>query len=272
VGVLTQYISAPVLDAILHGILDGLRGSGYSPLFADGYWQLAREKKSIELLLDRQIDGLVVLWGATPDAYLQEVAEQVPLVLIGRRLAGREAQCVRFNDFEGAYRATEHLIGLGHRHIAHITGILEREDAKQRRAGYQQAMLDAGLPVDETLIVSGDYVEQSGLLAVEMLFNRARTFSAIFAANDQMAYGARLALFRRGIRVPEDVSLVGFDDQPHSAYTIPPLTTIRQPAVRMGEIAAAALLHLMRNEPYTIPELPAELIIRESSRRQRPFP
>jgi LacI family transcriptional regulator len=267
VGVLTQYISAPVLDAILHGILGGLRGSGYSPLFADGYWQPARERKSIQLLLERQVDGLIVLWGATPDAHLREVAQQVPLVVIGRRLEGLEAHCIRIDDFMGAYRATEHLIGLGHRQIAHIAGIMERDDAQQRHYGYCRALEDAGLPVDETLIIEGNYVEQSGVVATEMLFTRGRPFSAIFAANDQMAYGARLALYRRGIRVPQDVSLVGFDDQPHSAYITPPLTTIRQPAVQMGEVAAAAILHRIRGEPYTIPQFPAELIVRESTQR-----
>ena len=92
---------------------------------------------------------------------------------------------------------------------------------------------------------------------------------AIFAANDQTAFGARLALFRHGIRVPDDVSIIGFDDQSDSAYMTPPLTTVRQPAVEMGEAAAQAILHLMKNELFEIPTLQTELIIRESVARYR---
>jgi LacI family transcriptional regulator len=106
-------------------------------------------------------------------------------------------------------------------------------------------------------------------LAVETLLTRGQSFSAIFAANDQMAFGARLALFRRGIRVPQDVSLIGFDDQPDSAYMTPPLTTIHQPADDMGETAAAFMLHLLKKKAYTPPEFSTELIIRESVARLR---
>jgi LacI family transcriptional regulator len=101
-------------------------------------------------------------------------------------------------------------------------------------------------------------------MAVEMLFTRGQTFSAIFAANDQMAFGARLALYRRGIRVPDDVSIIGFDDQPDSAYMIPPLTTVRQPGTEMGEEAARAILQLIKGDSPHLPVFPSELIIRES--------
>lgn len=264
VGVLTQYISAPFFNAISQGILDGLRGSGYSPLFADGYWQADREQRSLQLFLDRQVDGLIVLSGASSNEVLQEAASQVPLIIVGRNVPELAEHCIRFDDFQGAYRATQHLIEKGHTQIAHITGILDHEDARFRQQGYGQALTDVGLLLDEELIVEGSFSEQSGVLAVEMLLGRGRPFSAIFAANDQMAYGARLALFRRGIRVPDDVSLIGFDDQPHSAYTIPPLTTMRLPSMEMGQSAAQALLRLIRGEPIDIPSFPAELILRES--------
>jgi LacI family transcriptional regulator len=119
------------------------------------------------------------------------------------------------------------------------------------------------------LIVEGNFRRQSGVLAVETLISQGQNFSAIFAANDQMAFGARLALFRRGIRVPDDVSLVGFDDQPDSAYMTPPLTTVRQPAEAIGETAAQALLQTLKGEPFQIPQLATELIIRESVARFR---
>lgn len=264
IGVLTQFISAPLYDTILHGILEGLRGTGYSPLFADGYWQPNREQRSLQIFLDRRVDGLIVLGGASPERLLRELAAQVPLIVVGRSIDGLEHHCLPFGNVQGAHRATSYLIERGHTQIAHITGILDHEDARQRCDGYTRALTDAGLGVNQELIVEGNFVEQSGVLAVEMLLGRGRVFSAIFAANDQMAYGARLALFRRGIRVPDDVSLVGFDDQPPSAYTIPPLTTVRQPAVEMGQAAAQAILRLIQGEEVEMPEFPAELVLRES--------
>ncbi|MCB9127645.1 MAG: LacI family DNA-binding transcriptional regulator [Ardenticatenales bacterium] len=269
VGVLTQHISAPFFDAILDGVLAGLRGTGYSPLFADGLWRADREERSIQLLLDRQVDGLIVLGGATSNCFLREIAAQKPLVLVGRVVPELTHQSVLFDDFKGAYLATQHLIELGHRQIVHITGILEHEDALLRKKGYLQALEDAGIPINDNLILEGNFVEQSGVLAVEMLFNRGQLFSAIFAANDQMAYGARLALYRRGIRVPEDVSLVGYDDLVHSAYTTPPLTTIHQPAFQMGEVAANTILGLIGGEQPEIAPFKAELIVRNSTARHR---
>jgi LacI family transcriptional regulator len=128
---------------------------------------------------------------------------------------------------------------------------------------------DAGLPLDKQLIVTGDYTEQSGLLALQTLFSRGVMFTAIFVANDQMAYGARLGLHRRGIRVPEDVSIVGFDDLLTSAYTTPPLTTVRQPIFDMGRAAAQAVLNLLEERPVELPSFATQLVIRESAALRR---
>ncbi len=267
IGVLTQQISSPVYDSILHGVLAGLRGTGYSPLIADGHWQLDKEQRAIETLLRRRVDGLVVL-GPTSDAdYLQALSERVPLVVIGRDIP--PISCIGIDDFSGGYTATRHLIELGHRQIAHVTGIMTHEDAVARCEGYKQALRDAGLQVDENLIVEGQYTEQSGVLAAEMLMMRGRTFSAIFAGNDQMAYGVRLALFRRSVRVPEDISIVGYDGLVSSAYFIPPLTTMRQPADEIGRTAADAILQLIREEEVGEVRFSADLVVRESTARIR---
>jgi len=269
VGVITQDISNPFYDAILRGVRQGFEGSGYSPIFADGRWQAAKEQKAILMLLARRVDALIILGGCSSEESLQQFEHQIPLIIIGRNLPALGNKCLPLDDFEGAYKATQYLIELGHQRIAHITGILAHQDAVERRTGYEQALADAGLELDPELIIEGDFLEQSGVLAVEMLFTRARPFSAIFAANDQMAYGVLLGLYRRGIRVPDDVSIIGFDDQRTSAYTTPPLTTIRQPAVEIGETAAQTILHLLQDKTFAIPEFPAELIIRESASRYR---
>lgn len=267
VGVLTQQISSPFYDAILHGALSGLQSTGYFPIIADGHWQPGREQRAIDTLLTRQVDGLIIIGATSPDNYLQELSKKLPIVVIGRDIPG--LCTISVDNFSGGYAATHHLIQLGHRHIAHITGIVSQGDAIERRRGYEQALTDADIVVDETLIVEGQFSEQSGVLAIQMLLMRGRTFSGLFTANDQIAYGARLALFRHNIRVPDDVSIVGFDDQSASAYVIPPLTTMRQPAADMGRTSANKILQLIKGEKVENTQLSAELIIRESTTRYR---
>lgn len=264
-GVLTQDIASPFYGEILKGIEQGLGGSGYHPMVASGNWRGDDERDALELLRSRQVDALIVMGGQLADEHLHRAAEQTPLVVVGRLVAGLEAQCLRVDDRRGAYRATQYLIELGHRRIAHITGHLGHHDSTERRAGYLEALADAGIPSDPQLMVEGDFSEKSGLLATDELLRRSARLTAIFAANDQIAYGARLALFRRGIRVPDDVSLVGFDDQPGSAYTIPPLTTVRQPTVEMGRAAAHAVCSLLDGAPLALPIFATTLIIRESA-------
>lgn len=269
IGVLTQNISSPVYDAIMWGALQGLKGSAYSPIFADGYWSQEGEKNALQLLLDRHVDGLIIIGGTSSEEALIRAAEQVPLMVVGRDIAQITNHCLKMEDFEGGYIATQHLIEKGHRKIAHITGILSHEDAVERREGYKQALHDADLAVDNDLIVEGHFSEQSGVLAIDILLNRGRPFSAIFAANDQMAFGARLALYRKGIRVPDDVSIIGYDNQQAAAYMTPPLTTIEQPAVELGKAASQGVLRLLKGETISKQTFPARIILRESVARYR---
>ncbi|MEM7348536.1 MAG: substrate-binding domain-containing protein, partial [Chloroflexota bacterium] len=264
------YINSPFYGEIMRGILQGLSGTGYLPIFADGNWRASKEERIIQMLLSRRIDGLIVMGGTENEEFLRQIGQDVSLIIIGRTISGLTDRCLNVvNDFEGAYKATQYLIELGHRDIVHITGILSHQDAEARRTGYLQSLIDAGIEPNPALIIEGDFSERAGVMAVEMLLTRGRTFSAIFAANDQMAYGARLALFRHGLRVPDDVSMIGFDDQPGAAYMTPPLTTIRHPATEMGEIAAQAILSLVRGETFVAPQFSADLIIRESVTRHR---
>jgi LacI family transcriptional regulator len=172
---------------------------------------------------------------------------------------------MRVENDQGGYEATRHLLDCGHTRIAHITGMPWHPDAVARREGYQRALLEAGLPLDPALVVEGDFEEPSGLEATEALLRRGVSFSAIFAGNDRMAYGAGLALLRRGLAVPRDVSLVGYDDLPSAAYAWPPLTTLRQPTVEMGQAAAQALVGELQGRGLTLPAFRTELVRREST-------
>lgn len=269
IGALTQNIGSPFYDVIMRGIIKGLDGSGYSPIFADGQWHTEQEKRALQTLLDRQVDGLIVVGGTLSGQTLSELQERVPIIIVARDLVELNGRCLFIDNVQAAYEVTRYLIEAGHRQIAQISGILTHQDAQRRLEGYQQALTEAGINYNPDLVIEGNFQRQSGVLAVETLISRGQNFSAIFSANDQMAFGARLALFRRGIRVPEDVSLIGFDDQPDSAYMTPPLTTVRQPAEAIGKAAAQAMLHQLKGTPYEMPTFSTELIIRESVARMR---
>jgi LacI family transcriptional regulator len=191
-------------------------------------------------------------------------------VAVGREVRGLEDRCVRVENLEGAYQATRHLLGLGHTRIAHVTGFPNHPDAIARRRGYERALAEEGVALDPALLVEGDFEEKSGLEAVERLVASGVRFTALFAGNDQMAAGAYLGLFRHRLRVPQDVSVVGFDDQPSAAYACPPLTTIRQPAVEMGMEAALALVTELRGGGFVQPTFDTELVLRSSTAGPRP--
>jgi LacI family transcriptional regulator len=272
IGVLMQDISSPFFAQIIAGIERGLERAAYWPIFASTHWRADHQEheiRSLKLLMERQVDGLIVLASSIPDDELRAVAQQIPLIVVARRIAGIEDQCLYIDNEGAGQRATRYLIGLGHTSIAHITGALGHPDAADRLAGYQRALIEAGLGVTESLIVQGQLTEDSGVRAIETLLGRGDRFTAVFAGNDQMAYGAMLGLYNHGYRIPEDVSLVGFDDQLLSAYTLPPLTTVRQPSVAMGEAAALGLLRLLQDQAPQLPSFPAELIIRTSAMRLR---
>lgn len=265
IGVVTQSVASPFYGEILRGVEQGLLGTGYHSVFASGNWLTEQELAAFDLLSGRRVDGLVVLPGTISDEQLRRSAEELPLVVVGRRIAGLESQCLYIDDERAAYEATCYLIELGHQRIAHIAGPETHHDAVERRRGYLRALSEAGLPHDEQLLVAGDFTEQSGLLALQSLLSRNSLFTAIFAANDQMAYGARLGLYRHGIRVPEDISLIGFDDLISSAYTTPPLTTVRQPLIELGRAASEAVLALLNGQPLPQLTFTTSLIVRESA-------
>lgn len=269
IGILTQSMASQFYGELAQGIEAGLAGSGYQPIFASGHWERSEGKVALDLLIARQVDGLIVLGGAHHDDELRAINAQIPLIAVGRRIAGLEDHCMQVENVHGAYQAVQHLLDLGHRRIAHVSGIATHIDARERRQGYEQALNAAGMPLDERLVVEGNFTEQSGLLALEALLVRGAHFSAIFAANDQMAYGVRLGLYRRGLRVPDDVALIGFDDQLMSTYTTPPLTTVRQSMIDQGRQAAAGLLRLLAGESPDLPRITTELVVRESTARVR---
>lgn len=265
IGVVTQAIDSPFYGGALRGIEEQLGRSGYNALFVSGQWSAAHEARCIDTLRTRRVDGIIVLTGRLSDAALTRCARELPVVVTGRTLQAPGLFSLDFDNVEGARLATRHLLDLGHRRIAFIAGDLRHADGAQRLRGYREALEAAGTAYDDTLVERGDFTEASGLAAAERLIERGVRFSAIFAANDQMAFGAALALYRRRLRVPDDVSLVGFDDIAGAVYATPPMSTVHHPVHELGKLAAKAMLLLLAGEQPTL-ALPApQLIAREST-------
>jgi LacI family transcriptional regulator len=265
VGVVTHAIDSPFYGVALRGIEEALDRVGYSALFVSGQWNAAEEARAIEVLRSRRVDGIIVLTGRLGDTALRSVAKVLPVVVTGRAIKAPNLVALDFDNFEGARLATHHLLALGHRRIAFITGDAGHPDAVERLRGYRAAMEAADLSFEPELVVPGLFSEESGLSAVGRLIDSRQPFSAIFAANDQMAYGACLGLHRRGLRVPRDVSVVGFDDLLTSRYFVPPLTTVHHPAHEIGRLAAAAMLQLLRGEKPNATVPAPRVVVRESS-------
>jgi LacI family transcriptional regulator len=264
-GVVTQHPASPYFGEILAGVDDHLRGGDYHAIYASGNWDLELEEEALDLLLRHRVDGLILLGGLASTERLEELARTTPLIVVARQFAGHPERELLVDNRKGARVATEHLLALGHRRIAYMRGTLGQPDTLERELGFRDAMAAAGLPVDERLVLDAGFLRQKGLDATERLVASGVPFTAIFCANDDAASGAQLALQRHGLTVPDDVSLVGFDDTPEAEFRVPPLTTVRQPTLDLGRAAARGLIRLIAGEPPDLPIIEAELVVREST-------
>jgi LacI family transcriptional regulator len=267
IGVLTQSLVSGYFTDAMAGIDDALQGTGYAPLIVSGHWHADEEAERIELLIARRVDGLVILTGKLTDAQILAFSQRVPIVVFGRNLVGKHAFGFYLDNYRAACEAVEYLLLQGHRSIAFIAGPPDQNDAQARLAGYRDTLAKHQIAINEQLIVAGDFQESGGLLAVNQLLESGQRFSAIFASNDLSAYGARLALYRRNIRVPEDISIIGFDDLHSSMCTTPPLTTVRQPLFEVGRCLGQTMLKIIAHQSFDIDVPPLSLVVRESVRR-----
>jgi len=270
IGVVTQMIDSPFYGEALAAIEKGLLRANYSPLFVSGHWREEDERRCLDHLLSRRVEGVILLTSCLPDQELVNLSRSLPLVLTGRRVATERIYCIDDDCTMGARLATDYLIGLGHRRIAFIAGPHGHPDAQQRLAGYKAALAAAKISSPANLVVPGNYSDAGGHAAMKSLLDAGTEFTAVFAANDQSAYGAMLALYRGGFSVPKDVSVVGFDDLPASAFTIPPLTSVHRSIDEVGEGAAEAMIDLIARRTPSARTISPTLAIRESTRPLRP--
>lgn len=269
IGVVTQSIDSPFYGEALAAIEKGLLRDRYSALIVSGHWREGDERKSVAHLLGRRVEGIILLTSCLPDRELVNLSHSVPLVVTGRSVHGERIFCLDVDSTEGARLATAYLVGQGHRRIAFLSGPPDHPDALQRLEGYKAALAASRITFSRRLVAYGDYSESGGHRAMNELLDSRAEFTAVFAANDQTACGAMLALYRRGLKVPDDVSVVGFDDLAASAFTVPPLTTVHRSIDEIGEGAAEAIVDLIeRRAPRATVSSP-KLAIRDSTRPLR---
>lgn len=268
IGTIIPDISNPFFALLFRGIEDALADRGYSAILANTDDEPAREARSSAVLRGRQVDGLILATALRDDPAVQELLEmEFPFVLINRHTDPIPANAVVPDDYAGAAAAVEHLIALGHRRIAHIAGADEISTGHWRRRGYQDALRRHDLPVDPALLVQGSFREPGGYEATWRLLASAEPPTAVFAVNDLAAGGAMRAVKEAGLRVPNDVSIVGFNDLSTAIPTSPSLTTMRLPLRAMGAAAAERLLgQLLGQEVSSEPVvMPVMLVVREST-------
>jgi LacI family transcriptional regulator len=243
IGVVINEISSPFYSGIVRGIEEVVEPRGLHLLVSSGHAQAPLEQGAVESLKQRRSDALILQLEAVSDTDLVRWAQgDTPVIVVGRSVPELAERCVYLDNVAGGYLATKHLIEHGHRQIAHLAGWLAIKDARDRLEGYKRALADAGLPFDERLVVTGDFVEVGGQRGAQELLGRGLPFTALVAGNDQMAAGALHTLRAHGLRVPQDISLIGYDDVLFARYLFPALTTIRQPLAEMGRAAARLAL------------------------------
>lgn len=268
IGMLVPFFSWPVMPEIISGITAAVNHTPYElVLYSYNDEDLERDRRDIinRVLASQLTAGLLAVYPGRASAHLTELYRQgLPVVVIDDQQE-QHTPWVRADNLTGAYSAVRHLIGLGHRRVAHIQGPAEYLASADRHAGYLRALGEAGIDPDPQLILEGDFLPPSGLACANRLFALPpeQRPTAIFAATDQMAYGVLQAAEQHGLAVPRDVALVGFDDDAPSAHVHPPLTTIRQPYAEMGERGIQLLLSMLAESPNAA-SLPESLSIAES--------
>jgi LacI family transcriptional regulator len=214
------------------------------------------------------VDGLLLVLPRSPADYIGTLTNhKFPFVLIDHQGTSQECPAVGATNWQGAFNATEYLIKLGHQRIGFITGWMDLGCAEDRLDGYRSALRTHHLPDSPELIYEGTFFQPDGFKGAAAFLDLPIPPTAIFASNDVMAMGAMDAVRSRGLRVPDDVSIIGFDDIPQAALVHPALTTVHQPLEQMGRVATQMLLELLKNpeERSDRLELPTELVIRDST-------
>lgn len=259
--------SHPYFSQLLEGMTEVLNRYSYNLLLSTTPSETEESVAYDKILRNRRADGIILSSASINDLNLLRVVESgFPVVYLGRWFHP-DVLTVERDDFGGAYQATEHLIRLGRKRIIHISGPLDHQEALDRLEGYKQALNDNKLLFERELVIEKDFSRAAGYEAGKQLLKAERQFDAVFAGNDLMAIGVLKAFKERGVKVPEEVSIVGFDDIEMASVVSPMLTTVHQPMKQIGVLAAEKLMAVLNGQEVTEKQskVTTELIVRESS-------
>lgn len=258
IGMLITSSSNPFYSEVVQGVERSCYERGYSLILCNTDGDEERMNRCIETLMQKRVDGLIVMFteNHSPSQETLSRYPSVPVVMMDWAPFAGVNDIIQENAFIGGKMATDYLIAQGYRHIACITGPLDKTTSQQRLDGYRQAINDAGLTLRDDFAVTGDFEFAGGLAAMEKLLALPQPPDAVFAGNDAMAVGVYQALYQRGLRVPQDVAVMGYDDIQLAQYMTPPLTTIHQPKDALGELAIDTLLHRLKD-----PEAEAQILV-----------
>ncbi|MEY9489954.1 LacI family transcriptional regulator [Streptomyces calvus] len=262
-------LDSPWAVEIIRGVEEAAHAAGVGAVVSAIHGRSGDAREWMRNLRARASAGVVLVTSTLEPVLLEELRILgVPLVLVDP--AGSPAldvPTIGAANWSGGMAATAHLLSLGHRRIGMIAGPPRLLCSRARLDGYRAALENAGVPADDSLVVPGDFRPESGFAGCNALLDLPDPPTAVFAAGDRMALGAIEALRGRGLRVPDQISVVGFDDLPEVRWSAPPLTTVRQPLADMGRLAARTVLRLTRGEQPDSPrvELGTELVVRAST-------
>lgn len=265
IGVLIQDSDSPYTSQILNDMEIVLQEQGYSLVIASGHWNKKLATHALQYLYKHNVDGVIVVTGNLSKQQILEFAKEVPVVAIGYNVEGENVRSINLDQELGGYIATLHLLQQGHINIAHIKGLTSQPDSLARFNGYQRALNERGIPLISGLVREGDFHPEMAYQQTLELIKSNVKFSAVFAANDLSAYGVIKALHDNGLKVPEDISVIGFDDLSISKYFTPALTTLKQPIYALGAASAHSILNLLRGRHNEVKTPPIDLIVRDST-------
>jgi LacI family transcriptional regulator len=269
IGLIVPDIHNPYFAEVARGVEQMASENGLTMVLCHSNYKLEEELHYVKIMQMERSAG--VIWFPATDSAepaKQLAAYGMPVVVLDRIVTGVRAPSVIADNFRGGYLATQHLIALRHRVIGCITRPTELKHSTERIRGYRAAMKESHLDVDESLLMGGGFRMEDGRVTARQLIQKEPRPTAIFTYNDFMAIGALRAAYELGLKVPDEISIVGFDDIPQSAFTCPALTTISQPKLEMGRAGVSLLLEEMKEPMLSstpASPLPVKLIIREST-------
>jgi len=243
IGVLIPELHGPFFGIMLSHIESELRDAGKHVMIMAGHSDEAKEKESLELLLSRNCDALILHVYSLTDEYLLNLSKgSVPIVLLNRLVAGMEDRCISLDNEHGGYIATKSLLELGHKSLGYISGPHWKVDSFKRIRGHKRALAEFGLEFDQRLMFEGTFEEESGKLGMEQLLQSGIPFTGVVCANDEMAAGAYNTARKHGLKIPDDMSIIGYDDVAFARYLYPKLSSVTCHIDQMGLMAARSVL------------------------------